>query len=151
MIIFGSLLVIYSLYSMFRPAAAVVQGGGGPAAGGVVGFLGGTLGGFTAFPGAAVVVWSSLRNLPKEKNRAIVQPYIIMSQIYALTLLAWLHPKIFTHQYWVLLALTLPAVLPGTSCGVAAYRHISDVNFKRISYILLGLSGAVLLVKVLLK
>lgn len=151
MIVFGSLLVVYSLYSMFRPVAALIRGGGGPMAGGAVGFVGGTLGGFTAFPGAAVVIWSSLRNLPKEQNRAIVQPYIIMSQIYALSLLAWLHPKIFTHTYWVLLALTLPAVLPGTVCGVIAYKHISDVNFKRVSYCLLMLSGAVLLLKVLLK
>jgi len=151
MIVFGSLLVLYSLYSIVKPVRALIRDGSGAFAGGVVGFLGGMLGGFTAFPGAAVVVWSSLRNLPKEQNRAIVQPYIIMSQIYALSLLAWLHPKVFTHQYWVLLALTLPAVLPGTVTGVITYRHISDVNFKRISYLLLGLSGAVLLVKVLLK
>jgi uncharacterized protein len=68
-----------------------------------------------------------------------------------LALLAWLHPGVFNHHYWVLLALTMPAVLPGTFTGVVAYKHISDVNFKRISYILLGLSGAVLLVKVLMK
>ena len=43
-----------------------------------------------------------------------------------------------------------PAVLPGTACGVLTYKRISDVNFKRISYCLLGLSGAVLLLKVLL-
>jgi hypothetical protein len=45
----------------------------------------------------------------------------------------------------------LPVVLPSTVAGVALYRRISDVNFKRISFILLGLSGVGLLVKVLLK
>ena len=151
MVGFGSLLVLYSFYSIVRTVRALIHGCDGPLAGGIVGFLGGTLGGFTAFPGAAVVIWSSLRNLPKEQNRAIVQPYIIMSQIYSLGLLAWLHPNIFSHQYWVLLAMTLPAVLPGTVSGVLGYKHISDVNFKRISYVLLGLSGAVLLIKVLLR
>jgi uncharacterized membrane protein YfcA len=151
MIVFGSLLVLYSIYSMFKSDGAKIKGFGGPAAGAGVGFLGGAIGGFTAFPGAAVVVWSALRDLPKARNRAIVQPYIIMSQIYSLGLLAWLHPAIFSHQYWLLLGLTLPAVLPGTISGVMAYKHISDVNFKRICYFMLGLSGAVLLVKVLLK
>jgi len=151
MIAFGSLLVFYSVYSMFKSAGAKIHGFDGPATGAGVGFIGGAIGGFTAFPGAAVVVWSALRDLPKAKNRAIVQPYIIMSQVYALGLLAWLHPAVFSHQYWLLLGLTLPAVLPGTITGVIAYKHISDVNFRRMSYLLLGVSGAVLLLKVLLK
>ncbi len=151
MIMFGSLLVLYSIYSLLKPDRALVHGCEGPLYGGIVGFLGGTLGGFTAFPGAAVVVWSNLRGLPKDRNRAIVQPYIIMSQIYSLALLAWLHPAIFSHKYWVLLGLTLPAVLSGTFSGVSLYRNISDINFKRITYFCLALSGAVLLVKVLLK
>jgi uncharacterized membrane protein YfcA len=68
-----------------------------------------------------------------------------------LSLLAWLHPNVFGHKYWVLLAILVPAVLPGTATGVAIYKRISDINFKRITYFCLGLSGAVLLLKVLLK
>jgi uncharacterized membrane protein YfcA len=151
MLIFGSILVLYSLFSLFRPTAFQINRGGSNIAGIIVGFLGGTLGGFTAFPGAAVVVWSSLRKIPKEKNRAIVQPYIVIGQIYSLSLLAWLHPNVFSHKYWVLLAILVPAVLPGTATGVAIYKRISDINFKRITYFCLGLSGAVLLLKVLLK
>lgn len=70
-----------------------------------------------------------------------------MSQIYALTLIALLHRNYFSHQYWTLLLVTLPAVLPGTFGGVMLYRRISDVNFKRVSYMLLGLSGLALLLK----
>jgi len=135
MLIFGSILVLYSLYSLFKPTAFHINGGHGSIPGVIVGFLGGTLGGFTAFPGAAVVVW----------------PYIVVGQIYSLSLLAWLHPTVFSHKYWVLLAILVPAVLPGTITGVAIYKRISDINFKRITYFCLGLSGAVLLLKVLLK
>ena len=151
MLMFGSLLVLYSLYSLFKPTAFQIHGGGGPVAGMIVGFLGGCLGGFTAFPGAAVVVWSNLRNLPKAQNRAIVQPYILVGQIYSLSLLAWLHPTVFSGQYWTLLAILIPAVIPGTLTGLAIYRRISDINFKRITFFCLGLSGAVLLLKVLVK
>src|SRR5579863_696733 len=82
MTVFGSLLIVYSIYSMFKPVGAKINGIGGPGWGAAVGLIGGVIGGFTAFPGAAVVVWTGLRDLPKAQNRAIVQPYIIMSQIY---------------------------------------------------------------------
>ena len=144
---FGTLLVGYAIYSMLKPASFKLRGFDGPASGAAVGFLGGVLGGFTAFPGAAVVVWTGLRGLPKAKNRAILQPYIIMCQIYSLGLLALLHPSYLGGQFWLLLALSLPAVVPGTLSGLAIYRRMSDLNFKRVSYLLLGVSGISLLAK----
>ncbi len=147
MMVFGTLLTIYSVYSLFKPSILRLTGFDGPKTGAAVGFLGGVIGGFTAFPGAAVVVWAGLRGLTKERQRSIVQPYIILSQIYSLILVALLHPAYLTHQFWVLMALVAPAVIPGTLTGVAIYRHLSDINFKRASYILLGLSGFSLLVK----
>jgi uncharacterized protein len=146
--IFGVLLILYSVYSMFKPAGTKIRGFDGPVTGAVVGFIGGAIGGFTAFPGAAVVVWTGLRDLPKKQNRAVVQPYIIMSQIFSLILVALLHSNYLSYHYWMLLLTTLPAVLPGTVTGVMLYRRISDVNFKRVSYLLLGLSGMALLLKV---
>jgi uncharacterized membrane protein YfcA len=147
MTVFGSILVLYSLYSLFKPAALQLRGFDGPIASAIVGFIGSAFGGFTAFPGAAVVVWLGLRGVPKAQNRAIVQPYIIMSQIFSLILIAAQHAEYFNHRYWVLLLWTLPAVLPGTLSGVMLYRRISDVNFRRISFLLLGLSGAALLIR----
>ena len=145
--IFGILLVLYSIYSIFKPTGAKLRGFASPVTGTIVGFIGGAIGGFTAFPGAAVVVWTSLRDLPKAQSRAVVQPYIFMSQIFSLILIALLHPNYLNYRYWMLLVITLPAVLPGTATGVMLYRRISDVNFKRVSYLLLGLSGVALLVK----
>jgi len=94
------------------------------------------------------VVWTNLRDLPKAQNRAIVQPYIMVSQIFSLILIALLHSNYLSYHYWLLLLMTLPAVLPGTAIGVMLYRRISDVNFKRVSYLLLGLSGVALLLKI---
>jgi uncharacterized membrane protein YfcA len=147
MTVFGSVLVLYCLYSLFRPAGARLRGFDGPVTGVIVGFIGGAFGGFTAFPGAAVVVWAGLRDLPKTQSRAIVQPYIIMSQLFSLGLIALKQPQWLTGSYLPLLLWTLPVVLPGTFCGVTLYRRISDVNFRRISFILLGASGAALLIK----
>lgn len=147
MTVFGVLLTFYSIYSLFKPSSFKLRGCDGPAWGILVGFLGGAVGGFTAFPGAVVVVWIGLRGVSKEQQRAIVQPYIIMAQIYSLVLLATLHTSYFSSQFWLLLLLGLPVVIPGTLTGLAIYRHTSDINFKRISFLLLGLSGFSLLAK----
>jgi uncharacterized protein len=149
MVAFGLLLAGYAVYSVFKPASFKLRGCSGPTWGAAVGLLGGVVGGFTAFPGAAVVVWTGLRGLPKAQHRAIVQPYIIMSQIYSLGLIALLHPMYLSGRFGVLLALSLPVVVPGTLTGLAIYRRTSDLNFKRVSYLLLGLSGLSLLAKIL--
>lgn len=151
MALFGVILTLYSAYSIFKPAGITIQGFDGAKTGAVVGFLGGTIGGFTAFPGAAVVVWTGLRNLSKNRTRTIVQPYILVMQLVSLATNAYSHPSIFEHRFWMLLAVTMPIVLPGTMMGVLVYRRISDVNFKRVSFFLLGLSGLGLLAKVFLK
>jgi uncharacterized protein len=147
MAIFGVLLAAYAVYSLAKPASLKLRGCDSRWWGTGVGFLGGVVGGFTAFPGAAVVVWTGLRGLPKAQHRAIVQPYIILSQIYSLGLVALLHPAYLNTRFWLLLALSLPVVVPGTLTGLAIYRRTSDVNFKRISYVLLGISGLSLLAK----
>ena len=149
MTVFGTFLVAYAVYSMFKPTSFKLRRFDGKASGAAVGFLGGVVGGFTAFPGAAVVVWTGLRGLPKARHRAIVQPYIIMSQIYSLGLVAWLHPAYLSAQFWLLLALTFPAVVPGTLSGLAIYKRMSDLDFKRVTYLLLGISGVALLAKTL--
>jgi uncharacterized membrane protein YfcA len=148
MAVFGSLLAAYAVYSMFKPASLKLRGFDGPISGAVVGFMGGVVGGFTAFPGAAVVVWTGLRGLPKAQHRAIVQPYIILSQIYSLVLVALLHPEYLSGHFWWLLLLCLPAVVPGTLSGLAVYRRTSDRDFRRITYVLLGVSGLALLAKI---
>jgi len=146
MAVFGGLLLTYATWSMARPERPPVGGAGWlPAL--LVGFAGGVIGGFTAFPGAAVVVWTGLRRLPKRDSRAIVQPYILGLQLISLVLLATQRPETFGPGYWTLLAVTLPVVLPGTLLGVRLYRSLSDINFRRIAFMLLGASGVGLLVK----
>lgn len=147
MIIFGGFLVIYAAYSMLKPASLHVEIKGGPMSSSLVGLVGGVIGGFTAFPGAAVVVWSGLRQLPKRESRSIVQPYILGLQIVSLAMLAVQRPETFSRTFWTLLAISIPVVLPGTLLGVNLYKSLSDVNFRRVTFLLLGTSGFGLLVK----
>ena len=148
MAIFGAFLVIYAAYSLLKPdGVRVPAAADGWVVPSLVGAVGGVIGGFTAFPGAAVVVWSGLRRLPKSESRAIVQPYILGLQLLSLGMLAIQHPGTFDATYWRLLTLMLPVVLPGTLLGVSLYKSLSDINFRRITFMLLGTSGVGLLVK----
>ena len=147
MAIFGAFLVAYAAYSMLKPQTLRVTAKGGTLAGILVGATGGVIGGFTAFPGAAVVVWTGLRQLPKSDSRAIVQPYILAMQVLSISMLAVQHPETFGRAYWSLLLVTVPVVLPCTLLGVYIYRMLSDVNFRRVAYMLLGTSGVGLLAK----
>jgi uncharacterized membrane protein YfcA len=147
MAIFGGFLVVYAAYSLLKPQRLHVAGLSGWKASALIGMVGGVIGGFTAFPGASVVVWSGLRQLPKTQSRSIVQPYILGLQIVSLGMLAMEHPETFGATYWALLVVTIPVVLPFTLLGVTLYKSLSDVNFRRITFMLLGTSGVGLLVK----
>jgi uncharacterized membrane protein YfcA len=147
MAIFGGFLIVYATYSMLKPANLGVSGKSSWLAASLVGLAGGFIGGFTAFPGAAVVVWSGLRRLPKRESRSIVQPYILGMQLVSLAMLAIKHPETFDRTYWALLVVTVPIVLPCTLLGVNLYKSLSDINFRRITYMLLGTSGLGLLIK----
>ncbi len=147
MTVFGALLVLYAAYSIFKPDGLGVAPASSWVASLLVGAAGGIIGGFTAFPGAAVVVWTGLQRLPKSESRAIVQPYILALQLVSIAMLAIQHPETFGRTYWSLFAITAPVVLPCTLLGVYLYRLLSDINFRRIAYMLLGTSGVGLLVK----
>ena len=146
--LFGTLLSGYAVFSLFRPAHWKVVGGGWRTRG-VIGLVGGLIGGFTAFPGAAVVVWLTLSGAPKAMARATTQPYILGMQVVGITLLAMFKPESFGAEFRGLFALCLPVVLPSTLVGVAIYRRMSDTNFRRATLALLGVAGIGLLGKAL--
>jgi len=140
MVAFGVFLML-AAYSLFKSADLFLQPVNAGASAFAVGGLGGLLGGFTAFPGAAVVVWTGLRQMPKAESRAIVQPYILAMQLFSLLLLAVFKPQSFSREFVMLFVLLLPVVLPCTLVGTILYRKLSDFNFRRIAFLLLYSSG----------
>jgi len=142
-------LIIYSALVLLKPESLRIKlSGWKPAV--AVGATGGMIGGFSAFPGSIPVVYLGLRGLSKSETRNITQPYILVLQLLSLSILALTRSTIFNTQFWLLWALTLPAVLLGTSTGLTLYRRFSEVNFRRAVLILLIVSGVSLLAKSLI-
>ncbi len=71
----GVLLIVYSIYSLVRPAIKLTHEYVSTEVG--VGFLNGLVAGLTGLVGIVVVVWCQLRNWPKDVQRAIFQPVLL--------------------------------------------------------------------------
>ena len=145
----GLFLIAYSAFMLVVPGRTHITLSGWRAAG-LVGALGGVVGGFSGFGASIVVVYLGLRNADKSAVRGITQPYIVAMQLVSLGVLVFVDPAIFNAFFWLLWAVTLPAVLLGTNTGVALYRRLSDHNFRRAVLILLILSGTSLVAKALI-
>lgn len=145
----GLFLIVYSAFMLIMPSYERIDiSGWRPAS--LVGALGGVVGGFSGFGASVLVVYLGLRNADKSTVRGITQPYIVAMQLVSLGVLVAVDPSIFNAFFWLLWAVTLPAVLLGTNTGVALYRRLSDHNFRRAVLILLILSGASLVAKALI-
>jgi len=144
----GFFLIVYSMFVLLKPDSLRVKlSGWKPAL--AVGAAGGIVGGFSAFPGSMPVAYLGLRGTSKAETRGITQPYILALQLISLAIIALTHSAVFNAEFWLLWALTLPAVLLGSATGVALYRRMSEINFRRAVLILLIISGVSLLAKTL--
>lgn len=143
---FGLFLIVYSLFMLITPTyEPVAVSGWKPAV--AVGALGGVVGGISGFGASILVVYLELRNADKSTVRGIIQPYIVAMQLVSLGVLVAVDPAVFNAIFWLLWAVTLPAVLIGTNTGVALCRRLSEHNFRHAVLILLILSGMSLIAK----
>jgi uncharacterized membrane protein YfcA len=139
----GALLVLYSLYALFRPAIAPVKAGGAAVDAGV-GFLNGVIGGVTGLAGILVTIWCGLRGWPKEVQRTVFQPVAVAT--FAMSAL-WIGARgAVTADTIKLFLIGLPALLAGTWLGLKLFGRLNEAAFRKIVLVLLLASGVMLIV-----
>jgi uncharacterized membrane protein YfcA len=111
----------------------------------VCGWVGGLVGGFSAFPSAPALTYLSLRHAPREAIRGQLQPFIVAMQVLSLGMLAWQRPAMFSSGFLTVAAICLPVVMIGTFAGVRCFHRIGDHHFRQAILALLLLSGGSLL------
>lgn len=147
----GLLLMAYSTWSLLKPATLRLKSSAPSLKRSfLVGAVGGVVGGFSAFPGSALVVWNGLVGVNKEESRALTQTFILWMQFVGLTLLAAARPHLFDRPFWMIFLPALPLALLGNALGIAIYRRTGDVGYRNITLVALGVSGLGLLLKVVL-
>ena len=140
----GILLLIYSLYSLIRPAFKPVKANF-PADFGV-GIANGLISGLTGLGGVAVTVWCQLRGGQKDALRAIFQPVLFVT--FVMTTISFAVAGAFTVDTLKLYALALPVLIAGIWSGFGLYGKLDDAAFRKVILVLLLASGAALIVPV---
>jgi uncharacterized membrane protein YfcA len=140
----GILLLIYSLYSLIRPAFKPVQANF-PADFGV-GIANGLISGLTGLGGVAVTVWCQLRGGQKDALRAIFQPVLFVT--FVMTTISFAVAGAFTADTLKLYALALPVLIAGIWSGFGLYGKLDDAAFRKVILVLLLASGVALIVPV---
>jgi uncharacterized protein len=136
----GLLLIVYSVYALFRPALKPTTGG--TLADTSIGFLNGILGGLTGLAGILVTIWSGLRGWPKDVQRAVFQPAAVY--IFALSAI-WLGAKgTVTLETVKLFLIGLPFLVAGTWLGLKFFGRLNEVAFRKLVLALLFASGVAL-------
>ena len=139
----GALLVIFSLYNLFRPKLTPINAAH-PLADGAVGVVNGVIGGATGLAGIAMVVWSGLRGWSPPEQRAVFQPVGV-----AVFLMAgsWLGGSgMISGETIRLFLIGLPALAVGTWAGLKLFGKLDEAKFRRVVLALLLLSGVSLVV-----
>ena len=142
--IFGAFLMLYALSTVLRPQSALLSAKERPLGKTAVGFAGGIIGGLTAMPAVALVIWGDANGMPRLAQRAIIQPFIAAMQSLALVSLLLTAPAV-TAGTMRHLPFVLPALFAGSTLGLFLFGKVSDAGFRRaVSGLLLG-SGIVLM------
>jgi len=140
----GTVICASALWSMLRPATARAHAPD-RRIDLLAAALGGITGGIAAFPSAALTVWIGLQRWPKERQRGVMQPFILVMQVGILGAITVMAPGAGHPPFDArLLAYALPAIL-GAAIGLRICRTLGDRHFHRAVQVLLLLSGIAML------
>lgn len=139
----GFLLLVYGTFVALKPTLHLTMSN--PLSGRILaGALGGITGGVAAFPGAFVAIWCQVQGFDKERQRSIVQPFILISQVAAIAMLCVARPVVTTSldamQY------AAPAVL-GAYVGLHIFSKLSTSGFNRVVGVALAVAGVLMAAK----
>ncbi|MFN3400823.1 MAG: sulfite exporter TauE/SafE family protein [Ferrovibrio sp.] len=139
---FGALLVVICPIMLLGNRLPQVRAGG-RIADGAAGFIGGVLGGIGGVSGAIPTLWCTLRGMPKDQQRAVIQNFNL--GMLGVTLALYVGTGVITTATLPMLAIVLPAMLIPTLLGAKLYIGISEATFRRLVLGLLTVSGLALL------
>ncbi len=138
----GGLLVIWCPAMLFATRLPAISFGG-RVADGVVGMAGGVMGGLGGFTGVMPTLWCTLRRLPKDEQRVIVQNFNLAMLMF--TMGAYLVRGLVTPAMLPLFAIVGVAIVVPVLLGGRLYIGLSEARFRQLVLTLLTASGVAML------
>ena len=132
----GVFLIAYGAFSMLNSGARTIRAT--PLRDAVAAALAGFVGGLTAFPGALMTIWCSLRGVDKTSQRAIYQPFILAMQLGTAASLHVLGRSQLGAQHDIQF---VAFAVAGAAIGFAWFRRLSAAQFRVALNVLLIVSG----------
>lgn len=139
-LLIGLFLLSYALIQLSGVLRHKIGGWGGWRADFVIGVGGGLLGGFAGLSGPIPTVWLQLRGGPTLEQRAIYQPFNLI--VLALSVGAMAFAGAIDQRLLLITGCCIPLTLTGAWLGVQLYSRVSDAVFRTVILLLLGISGA---------
>lgn len=136
------LLIFYSINSLFQ-SSSKGSPWGGRTADASIGFGGGVLGGLAGLSGPLPTIWADFRGWAKDEKRSVFQVFNLTILLAALV--SHLFAGFLTQELAWAAAFALPGTFTGAWLGSKLYTHVSDIRFREIILVLLGISGCVLI------
>ena len=139
----AAFLIVYGLYFGLRASLPAFEKRT-PILDSLIGFIGGLLGGAAAVSGAIPQMYLSLRPWTKSETRAVLQPFNFA--ILGTTITALAFQGVFDRPTLVALMITVPCGLWAAQLGIAVFKRLSDIGFRRLLIGLTFLMGIGILV-----
>ena len=109
------------------------------------GMLAGLLGGAVGLPGPPTIVYAATQDWSPRTFKANLQAFFVVNQ--GVTLAGYAVAGLVTAEVGQLTAVYLLPALVGTLVGMRLFNHVDPIRFRRIVFVLLFVSGTVLLVR----
>ncbi len=142
-LIAGGAIAATSLWWLIRPCIEARPRH--PAFEVLAGFGGGLSGGLTGLSAAIPTIWCIAQGVSKERQRAELQPFILIVQLTS-TLLLWRHGRLDRAVFDTYLVLLGP-VIAGAWLGALTFRAVSTDGFVRMALGLTAASGIALMLR----
>ncbi len=143
-LLLGVFLLAYGLQALLRPIRRHWRGNALTDV--AVGALGGITGGLAAFPSAFVTIWCTLRGWDKDRSRGVYQPYILVMQLAAV---AWMRAESVPFVDADVAVPCVAVALLAAHFGLGVFHRLGNLQFARLVYALLAVSGIALLARAL--
>ena len=108
------------------------------------GVVAGVLGGAVGLPGPPVIVYATAQGWGPRRFKANIQAFFIVNQ--GLIVIGYLLAGLLTAEVLRLSAVYLVPAVAGLALGMSLFDRVDPVRFRRLVFVLLFASGAVLLV-----